>query len=135
MDINLNEKFVAACLIVKQGDETLVLRRKDWEDKICFPGGKQEQGERADKAVVREFFEETGVTIPCDAVQFLGAQYRERAKGKVVFFGADFANCSGVPSVQEADNHSFVGFLKIDDVIKEVGVKNIAFSVLSFLKR
>lgn len=131
---DLNKKFVAACLVVRNKDRTLVLRRKDWGDKICFPGGKQEEGERADDAVVREFFEETGVKVFSKDIELLGKQFRDRANGDVVFFGANISKCVGEPAVQEFDKHSFVGFLPIDHVMEEVGVKNISDPVLKFLR-
>lgn len=133
--IDLSQKFVAACLVVKSFDKTLVLRRLDWGGKICFPGGKQELGENADDAVVREFMEESGLLIDVNDIVLLGAQFREKAKGEVVFFGAEFEKCKGVATIQEPDKHSFVGLLRIDDVIREVGAANIAEPVLRHLRR
>ena len=133
--IDLRQQFVAACLVVKQGNQTLILRRLDWGDKICFPGGKQELGERADDAVVREFLEETGLFIDVKDIILLGSQFREKAKGEVVFFGAEFNKCKGIAAIQEPDKHSFVGLLGVVAVIDEVCAENIARPVLRYLRQ
>jgi mutator protein MutT len=52
----------AACIRDEEG-RILLLRRSDGEDLWGFPGGAMEPGERADEAVVREVFEEIGLTV------------------------------------------------------------------------
>ncbi|WP_408007314.1 RNA deprotection pyrophosphohydrolase [Pseudalkalibacillus sp. A8] len=55
---------------------------------IEFPGGKVEKGESAEKAAVREVFEETGATV--DALTYLG-QYRVKGKGGTIIKNVYFA--------------------------------------------
>ncbi len=55
---------------------------------IEFPGGKVEKGESAEKAAVREVFEETGATV--DALTYL-AQYRVKGKGGTIIKNVYFA--------------------------------------------
>ncbi|WP_221566486.1 RNA deprotection pyrophosphohydrolase [Alkalihalobacillus sp. TS-13] len=55
---------------------------------IEFPGGKVEKGESAEKAAVREVFEETGATV--DALKYLG-QYRVKGKGGTIIKNIYFA--------------------------------------------
>ncbi|MGP4078367.1 RNA deprotection pyrophosphohydrolase [Pseudalkalibacillus sp. R45] len=56
---------------------------------IEFPGGKVENGESAEKAAVREVFEETGATV--DALKYLG-QYRVKGKGGTIIKNIYFAS-------------------------------------------
>lgn len=43
--------------------ELLAVHRKEDSTLVCFPGGKQEAGEHAIEALVREVYEETGLVI------------------------------------------------------------------------
>ncbi len=79
--------FTNLCMICDGNGNILVEDRKDpdWPG-ICFPGGHVEPGEAFTDSVVREVFEETGLTIEdprlCGVKQFptkSGARY-------VVFF-------------------------------------------------
>lgn len=79
--------FTNLCMITDGSGNVLVEDRKDpsWPG-ICFPGGHVEPGEAFTDSVVREVFEETGLTIHdpklCGVKQFptkTGARY-------VVFF-------------------------------------------------
>ena len=53
------------CMVYDEGGNVLVQRRKDTDrwPGIAFPGGHVENGEAFTKAVIREVFEETGITI------------------------------------------------------------------------
>ena len=79
--------FTNLCLISDEKDRILVQNRLDpsWPG-ICFPGGHVEPGESFVDSVIREIYEETGLTIEnpilCGTKQFPtkdGARY-------VVFF-------------------------------------------------
>lgn len=61
-----DQPLTVVCAIIEQGNSFLVARRNDsvsqaglWE----FPGGKVEQNEQYDKALIREIAEELGCTI------------------------------------------------------------------------
>ena len=56
--------FTNMCMIYDDAGNILVLDRKkpDWPG-ICFPGGHVEPGESFVESVIREVFEETGLTI------------------------------------------------------------------------
>lgn len=81
--------FTNMCMIT-DGGKILVQDRKkpDWPG-ICFPGGHVEPGESFVASVIREVFEETGLTIEdpvlCGAKQF---QTKEDARYVVLFFRA-----------------------------------------------
>lgn len=57
-------KLMNMCMVVDAQGRVLVQNRKknDW-DGLTFPGGKVEFGESLTRAVIREVFEETGLTI------------------------------------------------------------------------
>ena len=82
--------FTNMCMIT-QGDMLLVLDRKnpDWPG-VTFPGGHVEPGESFVEAVIREVWEETGLTIKnpilCGSKQF---QAKEGARYVVFFYKTD----------------------------------------------
>ena len=82
--------FVNMCMII-DGEKVLVLDRKnpDWPG-VTFPGGHVEKEESFVDAVIREVYEETGLTIEnpvlCGTKQF---QTEDDARYVVFFFQAD----------------------------------------------
>ena len=82
--------FVNMCMI-RDGEKVLVIDRqkKDWPG-ITFPGGHVEPEESFVEAVVREVYEETGLTIEgpvlCGTKQF---QTETKARYVVFFYRAD----------------------------------------------
>ena len=83
--------FTNMCMISDGSGNVLVQDRRnpDWPG-ITFPGGHVEQGEAFTDSVVREVFEETGLTIEnpqlCGLKQF---QTREGARYVVFLYRAD----------------------------------------------
>ena len=81
--------FVNMCMIT-DGDRVLVIDRQkpDWPG-VTFPGGHVEPGESFVASVIREVYEETGLTIEdpmlCGTKQF---QTEENARYVVFFFKA-----------------------------------------------
>lgn len=57
-------KLMNMCMIVDADGRVLVQdrKKKDW-DGLAFPGGKVEPGESLTRSVIREIYEETGLTI------------------------------------------------------------------------
>lgn len=82
--------FVNMCMIT-DGDKVLVIDRQkpDWPG-VTFPGGHVEKGESFVDAVIREVFEETGLTIQnpvlCGTKQF---QEDEDTRYVVLFYKAN----------------------------------------------
>ena len=52
--------------IVIQGDEVLMIHRRNKEEYYVFPGGKVEDGETVENAVLRELKEETSIEAIID---------------------------------------------------------------------
>ena len=67
--------FVAAHALIRREDEYLIIRRSTQADygarRWELPGGKVEPGETVEEALVREIFEETGLTV--DVIQLMRA--------------------------------------------------------------
>lgn len=81
--------FTNMCMVT-DGDKVLVIDRQkpDWPG-ICFPGGHVEPGESFVDSVIREVYEETGLTVEnpvlCGTKQF---QEKENTRYVVFFFKA-----------------------------------------------
>lgn len=68
---------VATCYLRSQ-DRFLFLKRgvgTDWATTWDLPGGKVDDGETPEIAVVREIFEETGISLPTSAIRYYGQFY------------------------------------------------------------
>ena len=77
--------FVNMCMVT-DGDRVLVIdrKKKDWPG-ITFPGGHIEKGESFVQSVIREVYEETGLTIE-DPVLCGTKQFQEDADTRYVVF-------------------------------------------------
>lgn len=91
--MHLPEKaiFTNMCMVYDQDGSILVQgrKKKDWPG-LCFPGGHVEPGESFVESVIREVYEETGLTIEnprlCGTKQF---QTREGARYVLLFYKTD----------------------------------------------
>ncbi|PAU64107.1 NUDIX hydrolase [Pseudomonas sp. PIC25] len=63
-------RIAAACLLDAQG--RLLLVRKRGTRAFMLPGGKHEPGESALEAVLRELSEEIELSLPAEALHYLG---------------------------------------------------------------
>lgn len=83
-----NAIFTNLCMVYDDAGNILIQNRKDpqWGG-ICFPGGHVEPGESFVESVIREVYEETGLTIEnpllCGTKQF---QTKENARYVVFFY-------------------------------------------------
>lgn len=83
--------FTNMCMVSDRNGNILVQnrRKRDWPG-VCFPGGHIEPGESFVESVIREVYEETGLTIEhprlCGTKQF---QTRDGARYVLLFYTAD----------------------------------------------
>lgn len=96
------------CMIVDKDTNKVLVQvrnKNDW-DGISFPGGHVEKGESIVKSVLREVYEETGLTIssvePCGMKDWYDFQEQKRY---IVFFYKT-SNYSGelIPASNEGEN-------------------------------
>jgi 8-oxo-dGTP pyrophosphatase MutT (NUDIX family) len=62
-------------------DNRILLTRSYGKDKYYIPGGKREQGETDEQALIREISEELSVTIDESSLQFVGI-FKAQAHGQ-----------------------------------------------------
>ena len=78
-------KLMNMCMVVDQDGRVLVQNRqkKDWSG-LTFPGGKVEPGESLTAAVIREVWEETGLTIADPRLCGVTEWYDEEKRRNIV---------------------------------------------------
>jgi mutator protein MutT len=112
----LLSQAAAACIRDPQ-NRILLLRRSDGENLWGFPGGMIEPDERADQAVVRETYEETGLQVePVSLIGvYAGPEYRftypngDQAQPMVLFFECRVMGGELRPDMEESKELRFFG--------------------------
>ena len=106
----------AVCIIMKNKNKVRVVNRPN-SNLLALPGGKVEDGETLEQAIVREVFEETGIAIYQDEFTKL---YEGVCEGEVNYYVTCFVMnhdnlswCKG----SEPDIESFV--VDIPDFLRE----------------
>ncbi len=67
-----NIELIVGAFIINQQEEVLVISGDKWGSRYVVPGGHVEPGEELEKALLREVFEETGLTVSVE--KLLGVQ-------------------------------------------------------------
>src|SRR3989344_4214887 len=95
----MTTKHGACGVVVSQGSISLVYREKEVKKYYVFPGGGIEEGEAPEEAVVREFAEETNITVkPIRPIYYIN--YDDNTDR--VYFLCDYI--SGTPKLQKNTN-------------------------------
>lgn len=91
------------CLL-RQGSKILVQRRtkKDWPG-ITFPGGHVEKGEGLKDAMIREFYEETGLTLLNPVLRGIEEFKTQGEDRYLIFFYVADAYCGEIRSSEEGE--------------------------------
>lgn len=56
-------------------NKLIAVRRPEDQDKLCFPGGRQEFGENSIEGAIREVYEETGIILAPNNLVRLHSDY------------------------------------------------------------
>ena len=93
-------------VLIRNGDDVLVLRSHKWGDRWSIPGGKIEPGERIEDAIHREVREETGLEIR-DVVQLptLESVYSDEFHRREHFVLLNYSARSDSREVELSDEH------------------------------
>ena len=106
---------VAAAIII-QGDKVLIAKRPEGKHKAGyweFPGGKIEECETAEQALIREILEELDIRLlTCEFYSSIEFEYPEK-KVQLEFFKA--TEFSGVPKAMEGQLIKWVAINKLDN--------------------
>lgn len=78
--------------IVEKDNKFLIVKRKIQEDNLTwvFPGGKVEERESPEKAVMREVIEESG--IKCKIRKYLGNRLHPNSKKRVGYYACKYVS-------------------------------------------
>ena len=76
--------------IVIKNDQILIVKRKEREKDLLwqFPGGKIEENEHSEEAVIREIKEEVG--IECKITCCLGSRIHPSTKKEIIYFMCEY---------------------------------------------
>lgn len=123
----MNEVVVG---IVTYRNKVLLVKRVKQEGELLwvFPGGKVNTGERADHAVIREVFEETGVI--CHAVNIIGERVHPQTNRKIIYFNCAYV--SGEANDKNSSEVSKVNWKSLSEA-KSCITSDIFLPVLEFL--
>jgi 8-oxo-dGTP pyrophosphatase MutT (NUDIX family) len=105
----------AVGVLLKCGEEILLLKRDDRDKFWGQPAGRQEDGESALDAVIRETKEETGIELQKDKIRVLKTFYVRNPRKDFTFtvFGYELAK---KPEIVLCHEHSEYRWIKPEDM-------------------
>ena len=110
-----------AIALLEDKDKILFVRRaltaRFARGMYSLVGGKVEAGESALHAIVREVYEETGLSIPQEDFQLVHTFHRKGEESELIAlcFKVDISHLQA-PLNKEPDKHDDMGFFSIDDL-------------------
>ena len=107
-----NAPSAAGVLMHRMGHVYLVQRRDN--GNWAFPGGMVEPGESARDAAARELYEETGIELPSEALNFLHTRVRDASPDAVDFTTYAAAMPDSLPQPSLCDEHTSAGWFPVD---------------------
>ncbi|WP_420809414.1 NUDIX hydrolase [Aquibacillus halophilus] len=125
MNKHIPRHIVSVCAYVtnKQG-QVLLVKTHNRSDTWELPGGQVEEGEPLDKAVKREFFEETGIKI--NPISVSGIYYNATSSILCVVFCANYIEGELVIQKEEIKDGKFINLNEatIDQFITRPDMKS-----------
>jgi len=107
---------VAAAVIVDQSDKIVIAKRPKHSDMELlweFPGGKLEEGETPEKALVRELKEELNINAECD--ELMHQETYQYPTKKVTLYFIKVTKYSGKIEALEHEEIRWISVNEIDD--------------------
>ncbi len=109
-----------ALLILKRCDSILLLKRSAQASfgagNFCLVGGKAEEGESMKQAIIREAYEEIGITITPEQLTFAHVFHRKSETGQLVATCFVCTEWSGEVINKEPSKHDFFAWTNINDL-------------------
>lgn len=96
-------------LIVERDEKMLLLKRSDaisWSGYYCNVGGHVDGGETIRQAAVREAYEEVGIIVKPEDLEFLQVVHRYDERGEIVLFFFRARFFEGEPFNKEPEKHT-----------------------------
>lgn len=114
----LAQPGVVLGVVMKDG-KVLLVKRKEAGKKPRWklPGGTMEIGETEEQAVIREVFEETGIT--CSVMHKLGERQHPQTKQQIHYWQC--AYIEGIPALTEPEKFNAVMWMNATDAIPLLG--------------
>ncbi len=129
-----NFQFRASAYGVLIEDRRILLKRHPLTDKFDLPGGGIEMDETIPDGLIREFCEETGLTVVVGKLLLVEDSFfthnQEDVHGILIFY--EVKKLSGVPTPNDDDSVD-VGYQDIDSLNRE-NIQRSCWNILDLLK-
>jgi 8-oxo-dGTP diphosphatase len=111
---------VAACFITDQQKFLFLKRLPHKTDGNCWgiPGGKVEQGETAEQAVIREIQEETGISLHTQPLTYFGKVYIRYPHVDFIYHMFEYQTGSLPPITISQEEHSEFRWLTLPEALE-----------------
>lgn len=115
--------------IVQKEGNVLIVKRKNKEGELLwqFPGGKVEQNETVEEAVVREIKEETNLKVSIDTL--IGQRIHPYTKKTMAYFGLNYISEEVLIAEAELDEYMWVK----PDELEKYFTTNIYAPIMKYL--
>lgn len=118
-------KSVANVLLVQNGKMLLLHNKKHKIPRVEVPGGKVEEGEKAEECAIRESNEECDIQV--EITGFFGKFYTIAENGEKYEVYTFIGNIlKGQPKIMESDKFSNIGWYSFSDILKFKEDKTLA---------
>ena len=112
-----------ALVMLVRGDSVLMLKRSSNSSfepgAYSLPGGRVEKNESFKRALIREVYEELGIIVREDDLEFIHAFYR-KGKDELVAFVFKCSKWEGEPLNKEPEKHEELRWIDADHLPEKI---------------
>jgi 8-oxo-dGTP diphosphatase len=113
----------ALVLLVNSSNQALLLLRSHdssfGPNQYCIVGGSIEQNENPTDCAIREVYEELGITLKPDNLDFICVTYKKKSSDvMLIAFTFKATQWQGIPVNKEPDKHSSFGWFNLANLPK-----------------